>query len=98
MSIGYYTLHHHLMYNPTVRLDKKKRESFPEVEDPDHVVQEANQFIHHSFFRKIAHIQEVTPDPIRADVYTIKRKAETLKGNIEVDPPVPPHETKPQSG
>ncbi|OVA17339.1 hypothetical protein BVC80_1837g147 [Macleaya cordata] len=70
--IGLHTANQQLRYNPAVRLNKKKRETLPEVVDPDHVVEESENFIKKSFFRKVAHLllefdqhHAVLPDPIR---------------------------------
>ncbi|KAF5207975.1 Nfu1 iron-sulfur cluster protein [Thalictrum thalictroides] len=74
-SIGFHTVKQQLVYSPTVRVSKKRREMLPEVEDPEYVVDEASKFLNKSFFRKVAHVQEVAdkdpavPDSIRKDVY-----------------------------
>ncbi|KAF8390769.1 hypothetical protein HHK36_025297 [Tetracentron sinense] len=92
LSIGAHTAKQQLLYCPSVRVNKKRRETLPEVVEPDHVVEEADKFITKSFFRKVAHIQEfdhdpAISDPIRGDVFAmpIKAKAETLK-SVGVDP------------
>ncbi|XP_042492111.1 uncharacterized protein LOC122071771 [Macadamia integrifolia] len=84
VSLGLYTATHQLKHSPNVLVSKKKREMLPELEDPDHVVEEADKFLDKSLFRKVAHIQDsdrvqVTPDPIRGDTYSRPRKVETLK-------------------
>ncbi|KAG0489428.1 hypothetical protein HPP92_008239 [Vanilla planifolia] len=56
-SLGSYTAWEHLAYSPSVRLNKKRRESLPEVEDPESVANEANRFVKKSIFRKVAHLQ-----------------------------------------
>ncbi|KAJ4972479.1 hypothetical protein NE237_005653 [Protea cynaroides] len=81
---GLYTATHQLKHSPNVRVSKKKRETLPEVDEPDHVVEEADKFLDKSFFRKVAHIQEsnrehTLPDSTRRDAFVHPRKAETLK-------------------
>ncbi|KAF8408529.1 hypothetical protein HHK36_007685 [Tetracentron sinense] len=88
LSIGAHTAKQQLMHSPAVHVSKKKREIMVEVEDPDHVVDEADKFINKSFFRKVAHIQEydhLDHASIRADPFTRPRNAETLK-SVGVDP------------
>ncbi|XP_065872186.1 uncharacterized protein [Euphorbia lathyris] len=58
VSLGLFTAKHQILYSPNVRVKKKVRETVPEVEDPDRVVDEADKFLKKSLFRKIAHIQE----------------------------------------
>ena len=41
---------------PNVRLDKKKRETVPEVAAPDLALDEAERFRGRSLFRKVAHL------------------------------------------
>ena len=57
-SLGLYTATHELEYAPNVLLRKKRRETVPEVEDPDWAATEAELFIDHSFFRRLAHLQK----------------------------------------
>lgn len=90
VSFGVYTAYLHLHENPSVRVNKKTRETVPEIEDPDRVLNEADRFASRSWFRKIAHIQEfdkqdVISDPIRKDQFAHKPRAVTLK-DVGVDP------------
>lgn len=92
VGLGLLTATHHLARNPTVFVSKKRRESIPEVVEPEHVAEEAQQFIRKSFFRKVAHVQEfntpekqVIPDPIRKDAYAHRPRLETLK-SVGVEP------------
>ncbi|CAL9229505.1 unnamed protein product, partial [Arabidopsis halleri] len=90
VSFGVYTAYLHLHENPSVRVNKKTRETVPEVEDPDRVLNEADRFANRSWFRKIAHVQEfdkqdVISDPIRKDQFAHKPRAVTLK-DVGVDP------------
>ncbi|KAI3455196.1 hypothetical protein Pfo_011859 [Paulownia fortunei] len=89
-SFGLYTALHQLGRAPNVYLKKSRRETIPEVVEPEHVAEEAEKFVKQSFFRKVAHIQdfdrqEVMPDPIRGDIFTRPVRVETLK-DIGVDP------------
>lgn len=70
-SFGLYTVWHQLGEAPNVFLKKSRRESLPEVEEPDRVAADAERFIKQSFFRKIAHMQDVDRQevPIRGDVF-----------------------------
>lgn len=90
-SIGIHTAMQQIVRSPAVRVKKTRRVSFPEVEEPDHVVEESQKFLDKSFFRKVAHIQEfnsgdtLVPDTIRKDVYGRKHSVETLK-SVGIDP------------
>ncbi|GLT39906.1 hypothetical protein SLA2020_140720 [Shorea laevis] len=89
--LGLRTASQELMHSPQVRVKKKLRETVPEVEEPDRIINEADSFIKKSFFRKVAHIQDFhhnqpVPDTIRKDCFVqMKPKAETLK-TVGVDP------------
>ncbi|XP_010452694.1 PREDICTED: uncharacterized protein LOC104734752 [Camelina sativa] len=90
VTFGVYTAYLHLHENPGVRVNKKIRETVPEIEDPDRVLNEADRFANRSWFRKIAHVQEfdkqdVISDPIRKDQFAHKPRALTLK-DVGVDP------------
>ncbi|XP_019188781.1 PREDICTED: uncharacterized protein LOC109183018 [Ipomoea nil] len=83
-GFGIHTARHQLSRSPNVYVKKSRRETVPEVEEPEQVVEDADNFINKSFFRKVAHVQdsdrqEVMSDPIRGDVFVRKPKAETLK-------------------
>lgn len=90
-SLALHIAKQHLMYSPSVRVKKKLRETMPEVDYPDKVVDDAYKFTGNSFFRKAAHIHEFesgfqsTPDPIRKDVYAHTPQAVTLK-SVGIDP------------
>lgn len=58
VSIGVHTAKQHLVYSPAVRVNKKRRETVPEVDDPDHVIGGSEKFIDNSFLRRVAHIQD----------------------------------------
>ncbi|KAI5660343.1 hypothetical protein M9H77_29136 [Catharanthus roseus] len=73
-SIGLYTAFKELRHAPDVHLKKSRRETIPEVVEPDHVLQESENFIKKSFFRKLAHIEDSNPQ-----IFTRQPKAETLK-------------------
>ncbi|XP_021905762.1 uncharacterized protein LOC110820563 [Carica papaya] len=89
--MGLYTAKQQLMYSPGVRVSKKMRETLPEVEDPDKVVEEADKFVRKSFFRNLAHVQQhdfteiPAIDPICADDSVLRSHVETLK-SVGVDP------------
>ncbi|KAL3512040.1 hypothetical protein ACH5RR_024757 [Cinchona calisaya] len=93
MSFGLHTALHHLKRNPNVYVKKSRRETVPEVVEPEKVVEEVHDFINKSFFRRVAHVQDfdrqdVMPNPITGDVYAWKPRlrAETLK-DVGVEPP-----------
>lgn len=67
MSFGLNCAKQQLLYAPNVFVSKKKRETFPEVNDPDYVVDEADKFITKSFFRRIAHVQEFDKDKVMSN-------------------------------
>ncbi|XP_058195484.1 uncharacterized protein LOC131311881 [Rhododendron vialii] len=81
VSIGVHTAKQQLVHSPSVRVNKKRRESVPEVDDPDHVVGGSEKFIDKSFLRKVAHIQDhhIISDPARHNPYTRSREIESLK-------------------
>ncbi|KAF3777224.1 hypothetical protein EJ110_NYTH46301 [Nymphaea thermarum] len=77
-SLGIYTATHQLAHAPNVYVSKKKRETVPEVKEPDYAVRKAEDFVSKSVFRRIAHVQEpkrdrVVPDTIRGDPVTVFR-------------------------
>ncbi|KAK2974142.1 hypothetical protein RJ640_021433 [Escallonia rubra] len=90
-SLGLYTAFHQLGRSPNVHVRKSRRETLPEVEEPEHVVHEAEKFITKSFFRKVAHVQDMdhrdrfVPDPSHGDILASKLHTETLK-SAGVDP------------
>lgn len=91
LSFGVHTAKQQLMHSPTVRVKKSRRETVPEVTDPDRVAEESENFLSRGFFRRVAHVQDTNtgehevPDPIRKDVYAHRPRVETLK-SVGVDP------------
>ncbi|KAM4081610.1 hypothetical protein ACJW30_11G105100 [Castanea mollissima] len=82
VTIGIHTMKQQLMHSPTVPVNKKRRVSVLEVEDPEAIINNSDKFVRHSFLRKVAHIQDhkpVLPDARRTNPYTRPRTAETLK-------------------
>lgn len=74
-GFGAHTVTQQIGRAPGVYVKKSRRESLPEVDDPDQQLELADRFVNKSFFRKIAHVQDYDlphhnmPDPIRDDVY-----------------------------
>ncbi|KAI5648814.1 hypothetical protein M9H77_34819 [Catharanthus roseus] len=67
LSIASHSMWQQLAYSPQVHLSKKKRESVPEVYDPDVVVRSADKFVNKSFLRKVGNIQEKSfHDPMQS--------------------------------
>ncbi|XP_023513989.1 uncharacterized protein LOC111778418 [Cucurbita pepo subsp. pepo] len=60
LMMGTHTAKQQLLHSPVVNVSKKKRESIPEVEEPDTVINSADKFINKSILRKVAHIQDNT--------------------------------------
>ncbi|KAI6676417.1 hypothetical protein NL676_037213 [Syzygium grande] len=95
MTLGLHTAKQQIMHSPAVRVNKSRRETVPEVVEPERVVEESENFLTRSFFRKVAHVQDldtgeaVIPDPIRKDAFAHHPKAETLR-SVGIDP-VPKH-------
>ncbi|PON35657.1 ribosome biogenesis NEP1-like protein [Parasponia andersonii] len=88
VTIATHTAKQQLLHSPAVNINKKKRETMPEVDDPDAVISSADNFVNKSFLRKVAHIQDADPtlsDPVRPNPFTRSRNAETLK-TVGVDP------------
>ncbi|KAJ4837613.1 hypothetical protein Tsubulata_039302 [Turnera subulata] len=91
LSLGLYTVNHQLFHSPNVRVKKKTRETLPELEEPEKVVDEADKFVKKSFFRKVAHVQDFDGgmqnirNPAHKDVYAHdKPRYETLS-SVGVD-------------
>ena len=99
MTIGLHTAKQQLMHAPNVSVRKRRRETLPEVAEPEHVLNEAEEFLKKSFLRRVAHVQDpehnyVVKDPTRADAFAQAQTArlhhaETLK-SVGVDPSLPP--------
>ena len=73
VTIGIHTMKQQLMHSPTVRVNKKRRVSVLEVEDPEVIINNSDKFVKKSFLRKVAQIQDrkpVLPDPTGANPYT----------------------------
>ncbi|XP_049396504.1 uncharacterized protein LOC125860563 [Solanum stenotomum] len=90
VGFGLQTAMHQLKRAPNVSVKKSRRETIPEVTEPEEVVDEADKFIKKSFFRKVAHVQDfdnqsVMHDPIRGDALAREPHAVTLK-SVGVDP------------
>lgn len=71
-SFGVHTAMQQLRRSPNVHVKKSRRETLPEIVEPEHVAQETDKFINKSLFRKVAHIQDVVSrraNP-RVDIYT----------------------------
>ncbi|KAJ8501166.1 hypothetical protein OPV22_011718 [Ensete ventricosum] len=90
-SFGIHTAMQQLRYSPNVLVSKKKRETVPEVVEPDWAAEEAERFISGSVFRRVAHLQDFdavwagNSNPARGHVINRPRKVETLK-SVGVDP------------
>ncbi|KAF7840211.1 putative transmembrane protein [Senna tora] len=91
-GLGLHTAWQQLRNSPTVRVKKQRRETLPEVVEPEHVAEESDRFLKKSFFRKVAHVQDhnnpdkhTIPDPIHKDAYAHRPRIETLK-SVGVDP------------
>ncbi|XP_055828108.1 uncharacterized protein LOC129896275 [Solanum dulcamara] len=90
VGFGLQTAKHQLTRAPNVSVKKSRRETIPEVTEPEEVVDEAVKFIRKSFFRRVAHVQDfdnqsVMHYPIRGDVLAREPHTETLK-SVGVNP------------
>ncbi|KAL2349470.1 hypothetical protein Fmac_003470 [Flemingia macrophylla] len=88
VAIGSHTAFQQLARSPTVHINKKRRESMPEVSDPDRTINSASKFIDGSFLRKMSQIQENKPtlhDPVHPNPFNRPRTAETLK-TVGIEP------------
>ncbi|KAM3246358.1 hypothetical protein P3L10_008125 [Capsicum annuum] len=90
MGFGLQTAMHQLKRAPNVSLKKSRRETVPEVTEPEEVVDDSEKFLKKSFFRKVAHVQDfddqsVMSDPIRGDVLAREPHTETLQ-SVGVNP------------
>ncbi|KAK9684384.1 hypothetical protein RND81_10G206100 [Saponaria officinalis] len=71
LSLGLYTAKQELLHGPDVRVKTRRRETLPEVVEPDYVTREAEDFIKKSLFRKVSHVQQFetpVPNPLRCDL------------------------------
>ncbi|RRT50771.1 hypothetical protein B296_00034590 [Ensete ventricosum] len=90
-SFGIHTAMQQLRYSPNVLVSKKKRETVPEVVDPDWAAEEAERFISGSVFRRVAHLQDFdavwagNSDPARGHVMqrgsTVSICSDSITGN-----------------
>ncbi|QCD91831.1 hypothetical protein DEO72_LG4g2800 [Vigna unguiculata] len=88
LVIGTHTAFQQLVRSPQVHVNKKRRETLPEVSDPDRTVNSAGKFIDGSFLRKVGQIQEnraTLNDPVHPNPFTRPRTPETLK-TVGVEP------------
>ncbi|CAD6256886.1 unnamed protein product [Miscanthus lutarioriparius] len=89
VTLGLHTARQQLAHAPNVWMDKKKRETVPEVVAPELALDEAERFVDRSLFRKVAHVQDDrslaagVADPV-AEYPT--KKAVTLK-DVGVETP-----------
>ncbi|XP_054795154.1 uncharacterized protein LOC129300605 isoform X2 [Prosopis cineraria] len=82
VMLAAHTAYQQLVRSPSVHVNKKRRESMPEVDEPDLTIDSADKFINRSMLRKVAHIQEnknTLSDPVHPNPFTHPRTAETLK-------------------
>ncbi|KAG8089919.1 hypothetical protein GUJ93_ZPchr0011g28834 [Zizania palustris] len=88
VALGLDTARQQLAHAPNVRLDKKKRETIPEVAAPDMALDEAERFVRGSLLRKVARVQDDRSlrAGLAADYPAAARKAVTLK-DAGVEPP-----------
>ncbi|XP_057516677.1 uncharacterized protein LOC130797905 [Amaranthus tricolor] len=88
VALGVHTAKQQFMYAPDVVLKKSRRETVPEVVEPERVAEESKDFIKNSLFRKVAHVQEFeTPvdNPIHGNPLTREPRVESLK-SVGVNP------------
>ncbi|XP_010695746.1 uncharacterized protein LOC104908342 [Beta vulgaris subsp. vulgaris] len=88
VTLGLHLAKQQFMHSPAVRLKKSRRETVPEVVEPEHVAQESRDFINKSFFRKVANVQESDnpiDDPIHGNPLTKEPRVESLK-TVGVNP------------
>lgn len=91
VSFGLYTAKHQILYSPGVRVKKSRRETIPEVVEPEVVAHESEEFLTKSFFRKVAHVQDldtgdtVIPKLAGKDTFAYRPRVETLR-SVGVDP------------
>ncbi|KAH6771971.1 hypothetical protein C2S51_010375 [Perilla frutescens var. frutescens] len=89
-SLGMYTALHQLHSAPNVHLKKSRRETIPEVVEPENVAAETEKFVKKSFFRKLAHLAGLNRElpvhnPIAGDICSRPLQVQTLK-DIGVEP------------
>ncbi|KAG8365773.1 hypothetical protein BUALT_Bualt17G0006700 [Buddleja alternifolia] len=56
--MGIHTAKQQLLHSPSVHVSKKRRESVPEVDNPDAIIRSSDNFTNKSFLRKVGHIQD----------------------------------------
>ncbi|XP_042392097.1 uncharacterized protein LOC121983208 [Zingiber officinale] len=88
-SLGLHIAMQQLRHAPNVLVRKNKRETLPEVVDPDWAADKAERFISSSIFRRVAQLQDF--DAVRAGISdptretNAKKHVVTLK-TVGVDP------------
>ncbi|XP_066342742.1 uncharacterized protein [Miscanthus floridulus] len=85
VTLGLHTARQQLAHAPNVWVDKKKRETVPEVVAPELALDEAERFVDRSLFRKVAHVQDDRSLAAGVAEYPTK-KAVTLK-DVGVETP-----------
>lgn len=75
LAVAVHTAYQNIVHSPGIKLSKKKRESLPEVDDPDATVHSSGNLINKSFLRKIGQIQHdgnpVMPNTSRPNPFTV---------------------------
>ncbi|XP_057519966.1 uncharacterized protein LOC130800455 [Amaranthus tricolor] len=82
LSLGLYTAKQELLHSPQVFVKKSRRETIPEVVEPEDVAHHSQDFVNKSLFRKVAHIQEgKTPiiQSLQGNTLTREHRVESLK-------------------
>ncbi|KAK9692391.1 hypothetical protein RND81_09G261200 [Saponaria officinalis] len=81
-GIAVHTGKQQLLHSPSVHVSKRRRESYPEADDPTRSVKHGGNFVDKSFLRKVAHIQDESKQTLPKNdpdsIYTRSREAETL--------------------
>ncbi|KAF7806885.1 NADH-ubiquinone reductase complex 1 MLRQ subunit [Senna tora] len=88
LALGAHTAFQQIARSPSVHVNKRRRETMPEVEEPDRTVDCADKFINRSMLRKVAHIQDnktTLSDPVHPDPFTRPRTVESLK-TVGIEP------------
>ncbi|XP_074556193.1 uncharacterized protein LOC141812004 [Curcuma longa] len=79
-SLGLHMAMQQLRHAPNVLVSKKKRETLPEVVDPDWAVAKAERFISGSIFRRVAQLQDF--DAVRAGISDPTREETNAKEHV----------------
>ncbi|PKA47580.1 hypothetical protein AXF42_Ash014776 [Apostasia shenzhenica] len=67
LTMAAYTMEGQLAHSPSVRVNKQRRGTVPEVDEADRIAGEGDRYVNRSVFRRVAHVQDF--DAVRSGVF-----------------------------